>query len=97
MRKERHIRLVARRRELPVRHLITDFLRPHGTSTANEYITHTHTHTHRMIPDATQAACADDKVATAVQEFCQAIALTRGSRETAANRARRDATQERVT
>ena len=37
-----------------------------------------------MVPDATHAACSEEKMATSVQEFCNAIALTRASRKNAA-------------
>ena len=47
-----------------------------------------------MVPDAAQAACSDGKMATAVQEFCTAIAWTRGSREAAAKKTRRAAENE---
>ena len=34
-----------------------------------------------MVPDAAQARCSEAEMATAVQEFCQAIARTRSSRK----------------
>ena len=41
-------------------------------------------------PSATQAKCSEGQMATSVQEFCQAIAWTRGSREGAAKKAARE-------
>jgi hypothetical protein len=34
-----------------------------------------------MVPDARQAKCSEEVMATAVQEFCQSIAWTRSSRK----------------
>jgi hypothetical protein len=34
-----------------------------------------------MVPDARQAKCSEEEMATAVQEFCQSIAWTRSSRQ----------------
>ena len=46
-----------------------------------------------MVPDATQAACSDDKMATSVQEFCMSIAWTRGSQEAAKRKTQREAAE----
>ena len=43
-----------------------------------------------MVPDATHAACSEEKMATSVQEFCNAIALTRASRKNAAKVRRKE-------
>ena len=43
-----------------------------------------------MVPDATHAACSEEKMATSVQEFCHAIALTRAPRKTAAKVRRKE-------
>ena len=43
-----------------------------------------------MVPSAAQATCSERQMATSVQEFCQAIAWTRGSREGAAKKAARE-------
>ena len=34
-----------------------------------------------MVPDAAQAQCTEEVMATAVQEYCQAVAWTRSSRK----------------
>ena len=34
-----------------------------------------------MVPDARQAKCSEEEMATAVQEFCQSIAWTRSNRK----------------
>ena len=34
-----------------------------------------------MVPDASKAKCSEEKMAKSIQEFCQAIAWTRGDRK----------------
>ena len=76
---EEHMLLRCPRHKDPRQKLLRDIGWPRDTTQLDEYDA-----VLWMVPDATHAACSEEKMATSVQEFCHAIALTRASRKTAA-------------
>ena len=82
---EEHVLLRCPRHKDARQKLLRDIGWPRDTTQLDEYDA-----VLWMVPDATHAACSEEKMATSVQEFCNAIALTRASRKNAAKVRRKE-------